>query len=141
MFYLLYLCLFTYSGVQQILCCVLFSSCIPSVASFSRLSILVAPSVFSNVYSLERLNILAVLSWTKKISFHIRTHVFLILNWLLVITDDLPDIPPYVPLFSLFSYKMTGSTLNQTKSYHLVTQKRSLLNKIKKIVHFSYEQA
>jgi hypothetical protein len=35
------------------LCCVLFSlssSCVPFVASFSGLSILIAPTVFSNVY-------------------------------------------------------------------------------------------
>ena len=48
------LCLFMYSDVQHILCCAfaLFSSsCVPNVASFSGLSILIAPSVFSNVYS------------------------------------------------------------------------------------------
>jgi hypothetical protein len=40
MSYLCYLCLFTHSGVQHILCCasvLFFSSCIPYVASFSRL--------------------------------------------------------------------------------------------------------
>ena len=44
---------FAHTGVQHILCCVLFSlssSCVPFVASFSGLSILIAPTVFSNVY-------------------------------------------------------------------------------------------
>ena len=52
MSYLRYLCLFSYSDVQHILCCVfvLFSSsCVTCVASFSGLSILIAPSVFPNV--------------------------------------------------------------------------------------------
>ena len=55
MSYLRCLCLFAYSGVQLILCCVAFlfclsSSCVPYVANFSGLSIFIAPSVFSNVY-------------------------------------------------------------------------------------------
>jgi hypothetical protein len=37
MSYLRYLCLFAYSGVQHILCCVFL--CVPYVASFSGLSI------------------------------------------------------------------------------------------------------
>jgi hypothetical protein len=56
MSYLGYLCLLTYSGVQHILCCVVFlfclsSSCVPYVASFSRSgsSFLTAPLVFSKV--------------------------------------------------------------------------------------------
>ena len=52
MSYLPYLCLYWYSGVRHILCCVfvLFSSsCVTCVASFSGLSILIAPSVFPNV--------------------------------------------------------------------------------------------
>jgi hypothetical protein len=55
MSYLRYLCLFVYSGVQHILCCVFVlsvSSCVPYVASFSVLSMLIVPSVFSNVYIL-----------------------------------------------------------------------------------------
>jgi hypothetical protein len=52
--YLRYLCLFAYSGAQHILCCgffVCFSSfCAHYVVSFSGLSILIAPSVFSDVY-------------------------------------------------------------------------------------------
>jgi hypothetical protein len=47
------LCLFAYSGVQHILCCVfvLFaSSCVSYVANFSGLSVFIAPSVLSNVY-------------------------------------------------------------------------------------------
>jgi len=46
MSYLRYLYLFAYSGVQHILCCVLFSfssSCVPYVASFSELSIFGCP--------------------------------------------------------------------------------------------------
>ena len=52
MSYLCYLCLFAYSDVQHILCCVFvrFSLyCLPYVASFSGLSNCIAPSVFSNV--------------------------------------------------------------------------------------------
>jgi hypothetical protein len=52
MSYLRYLCLFAYSGVQHILCCVFvlffFVFFVPYVDSF--LSFLIAPSVFSNVY-------------------------------------------------------------------------------------------
>jgi len=47
MFYLRYLCLFVYSGVQHILCFVFLmffsSSCVLYVASFSELSILHCP--------------------------------------------------------------------------------------------------
>ena len=47
MFYLRYLCLFAYSGVQHILCDVflfcLSSSCVPYVDSFSGLSIFDSP--------------------------------------------------------------------------------------------------
>jgi hypothetical protein len=46
MIYLRYLCLFAHSGVQHILCCVLFSfllPCAPYVASFSGLSIFDCP--------------------------------------------------------------------------------------------------
>ena len=50
MFYLRYLCLFAYSGVQHILCCVLFFI---YVASFSGLSIFIATSVISNFYLLS----------------------------------------------------------------------------------------
>jgi hypothetical protein len=54
MSYLLYLCLFAHSGVHHIVCCVfvlfISSSCVPYFASFSGLSILIAPSVFSSVY-------------------------------------------------------------------------------------------
>ena len=54
MSYLLYLCLFAHSGVHHIVCCVfvLFISSpgVPYFASFSGLSILIAPSVFSSVY-------------------------------------------------------------------------------------------
>jgi hypothetical protein len=41
MSYLRYLCLFTYTGVQHILCCVFLRlvSCVPYVANFSGLSI------------------------------------------------------------------------------------------------------
>ena len=46
-----YMCLFAHSAVQDILCCVFFLlSCVPYVASFSRLSMFIAPSEFSNVY-------------------------------------------------------------------------------------------
>ena len=53
MSYLRYLSLFTYSGFQYILCCVVFcfsSSCVCYVASFSGLSFFIVLSVFSNVY-------------------------------------------------------------------------------------------
>ena len=54
MSYLRYLCLFVYSGVQHILCCVfmfcLSSSCVPNVAVSQDCPFLIAPSVFSNVY-------------------------------------------------------------------------------------------
>jgi hypothetical protein len=54
MSYLRYLCLFAYSGVQHILCCVflfcLSSSCVPNVAVSQDCPFLIAPSVFSNVY-------------------------------------------------------------------------------------------
>jgi hypothetical protein len=47
------MCLFVNSGVQRILCS-FSSSCVPYVVSFSGLSILDCPLVFSNVY-LKRL--------------------------------------------------------------------------------------
>ena len=51
MSYLRYLCLFTYNGVQHILCCVflfcLSSFCVPDVANFSGVSILDLPFRFS----------------------------------------------------------------------------------------------
>jgi hypothetical protein len=53
MSYLRYLCLFTFSGVQHILCCVFcfvclcLVSCVPYVVSFSGFSILDCPFVFS----------------------------------------------------------------------------------------------
>jgi hypothetical protein len=56
MFYLRYLYLFAYIDVQHIFCCDWFclsSFCVkyvPYVTSFSGLSFLIAPSVFSNVY-------------------------------------------------------------------------------------------
>ena len=48
MSYLRYLCLFAYSDVQHILCCVCFVFL--RLAIFSGLSILVVHLVFSNVY-------------------------------------------------------------------------------------------
>ena len=51
--FFLLLILFAHSGVQHILCCALLclsSSCVPYVASFSGLSILIASSIFFNVY-------------------------------------------------------------------------------------------
>ena len=51
MFYLRYLCLFAYSGVQHILCCILFcfsSSCVHYAGNVSGLSSLIAPLVFSS---------------------------------------------------------------------------------------------
>ena len=50
MSYLRYLCLFAYSGVQHILCCVFVLLFFICVASFSGLSILIAFSLFSQVY-------------------------------------------------------------------------------------------
>jgi hypothetical protein len=50
MFYLCYLCLFTYSGVQHILCCV-FVICLRLVYPMLQVSLdcpfLIVPSVFS----------------------------------------------------------------------------------------------
>jgi hypothetical protein len=43
MSYLGYMCLFTYIGVQYILCCVFVLSCVPYVAGFSGLSIFDCP--------------------------------------------------------------------------------------------------
>ena len=58
MSYLHYLCLFAYSGVQYILCCVLvlfvFVLCTIMLAVFLDCPYLIAPSGFSNVY-LDRL--------------------------------------------------------------------------------------
>ena len=55
MSYLLYLCLFAYCGVQDILCCYFcfvlrLVSYVPNVTSFSGLSLLFSLRVFSNVY-------------------------------------------------------------------------------------------
>ena len=52
MSYLRYLCLFAYSGIHHILCCVVccarvrLLSCVPNVASFCGLSILDCPFCF-----------------------------------------------------------------------------------------------
>jgi hypothetical protein len=55
MSYLRYLCLFVYSGVQHILCCILnlFRLVYPMLSVSLDCPFLIAPSVFSNVY-LER---------------------------------------------------------------------------------------
>jgi hypothetical protein len=47
-----YLCLFTYSGVQHILCCILFcfSSLYPMLSVSLDCPLLITPSVFSDVY-------------------------------------------------------------------------------------------
>jgi hypothetical protein len=54
MFYLRYLCLFVYSGVQHILCCVFCFVFIRIVYPMLSVSLdcpfLIAPSVFSNVF-------------------------------------------------------------------------------------------
>jgi hypothetical protein len=50
MSYLRYLCMIAHSGVHHILCCVFVLFFFVYVASFSGLSILIAPSVFSNVF-------------------------------------------------------------------------------------------
>ena len=53
-----YLCLFAYSCVQHLSCCVvcfvclLLVPCVPNYAIFSGLFILIAPSISSNVYSI-----------------------------------------------------------------------------------------
>jgi hypothetical protein len=44
-----------------LLCC--SSSCVPYVSSFSELSFLIAPSVFSNVYFFAKLNIVPVIMY------------------------------------------------------------------------------
>ena len=53
MSYLRYLCLFAYSGVQQmpgVFALFFPSSCVPCIANFSGLSVFDCPSVFPNVY-------------------------------------------------------------------------------------------
>ena len=50
MSYLRYLRMIAHSGVHHILCCVFVLFFSVYVASFSGLSILIAPSVFSNVF-------------------------------------------------------------------------------------------
>ena len=56
MSFLHYFCLFTYSGVQHILCCVFVLFCLRLVYPMFPVSLdcpfLIAPSVFSNVYLL-----------------------------------------------------------------------------------------
>ena len=49
MSYLRYLCLLIHSGVQHILCCAFVVLFVPYVASCSALSIVIVPSVFSDV--------------------------------------------------------------------------------------------
>jgi len=57
MTYLHYLCLFTYSGVQYILCCVFVLSFLRLVCSMFQVSLdcsfVIVPSVFSNVYLID----------------------------------------------------------------------------------------
>ena len=50
MSYLRYLCLFANSGVQHILCCVFLPPVYPMLPMFLDYPVLIAPSVFSNVY-------------------------------------------------------------------------------------------
>jgi hypothetical protein len=50
MSYLCYLCLFAYSGVQHILCCVAFRLVYHMLPVSLNCTFLIAPSVFSNVY-------------------------------------------------------------------------------------------
>ena len=58
MFYLCYLCLFAYSGVQHILCCVFvlffFILCTLCCKFLWIFLFLIAPLVFSNVYFIIR---------------------------------------------------------------------------------------
>ena len=57
MSYLRYLCLFLYSGVQHILCCIFCFVClrlvsvVPYLVSFSELSICIAPLTFIEIIS------------------------------------------------------------------------------------------
>ena len=57
MTYLHYLCLFTYSNVQYILCCVFVLSFLRLVCPMFQVSLdcsfVIAPSVYSNVYSID----------------------------------------------------------------------------------------
>ena len=57
MSYLRYLCLFVYSGVQHILCCVFvlffFVLCTLRLPVSLDCTFMIAPSVFSNVYSIS----------------------------------------------------------------------------------------
>ena len=50
MLYLRYLCLFAYSGVRHIFCCVLYRMVDPMLPVSLDFPFLIAPSVFSNVY-------------------------------------------------------------------------------------------
>ena len=49
-FFLRYLCLFTHSGVQHLLCCVCLRLVYPMLPVFPDCPLLIAPSVFSTVY-------------------------------------------------------------------------------------------
>jgi hypothetical protein len=50
MSYLCYLCLFAYSGVQQISCCVFLCYAHPMLPVSLDCPLFIVPSVFSNVY-------------------------------------------------------------------------------------------
>ena len=73
MSYLCYLCLFVYSGVQHILCCVCFCfvclrlvSCVPYVVSFSGLYIVDCP--FGILYIIDVAQMLLIQNkFSKKI--------------------------------------------------------------------------
>ena len=54
---LCYLCLFAHSGVQHILCCILLRIVYPTLSVSLDCPLLIAPSVFSNVYLQTRISI------------------------------------------------------------------------------------
>jgi hypothetical protein len=78
MSYLRYLCLFTHSRIQRILCCVFVCfACLRLVHSMLPVSLhcpfLIVPSVFSNVY-FQQINII-LLSCIPLLSIVIKTNI------------------------------------------------------------------
>ena len=115
MTYLRYLCLLAHSDVQHILCSVFFSSsCVPYVASFSRLSFLIARSVFCNVYYWQK----CCLRISKEILFtciyNNRGVVYISTKWLCLLQTD--DKPPTPPAFNKWLIKCIPLTLDSQRS-------------------------
>jgi len=65
MSYLRYLCLFAYSGVQHILCCVFPRLVYPILPVSLDCPFLITPSVFSNVYLISTFGNITKHTWHK----------------------------------------------------------------------------